>query len=501
MAVAVRISFCEYNENTTVYEIRKDFSILETAEKIVKNYRPTSNDGRIAKFDAIIALALGGTNNEKISNIITAGQSTWRQNLKSAFGIKRQGTHKTPDEIKESITKEIDALIDDINNNVDTYTLKDIYNKIKMLENKKDSMGKESLFDKDSLDEFLEFFATGTKEGGTQMSSKNENCDIDINDIISNAFSTNKQVIFTGAPGTGKTYAVRNYVEQQCKEHGYDESHYKFVQFHPSYDYTDFVEGLRPVQLDENGAPTFVRLDGIFKAFCRQIAERNQKSAKETYYFIIDEINRADLAKVFGELMFGLEEGYRGKKFDTQYQNLPTYQVDPDTKQVTQLKAENDVFKDGFYIPENLYIIGTMNDIDRSVDSIDFALRRRFAWVEIKANDIMETSLKSMLKNKLDEENIKHLAKRIIAMNEVISGEEGEIGKRFYLTEAYHIGPAYFKNVVNAEKLKGIFDGNITSILKEYTRGRDAESVEEFIKACRNELLRETGESDDAGEQ
>ena len=197
------------------------------------------------------------------------------------------------------------------------------------------------------------------------MSSKSGNCNID--NLIRTALCTNKQVIFTGAPGTGKTYAVRNYVKKQCKEHGYDESHYKFVQFHPSYDYTDFVEGLRPVQLNENGAPTFVRLDGIFKAFCRQIAERNQKSDKnaavETYYFIIDEINRADLAKVFGELMFGLKEGYRGKKFDTQYQNLPTYQVDPDTKQVTQLKAENDVFKDGFYIPENLYIIGTMNEI------------------------------------------------------------------------------------------------------------------------------------------
>ena len=492
--MAVQISFCGYNENTTVHKIREDFSILETAEKIVKKYRPTSSnggparDGRTSKFDAIMALILNGDgtvpkvpkketepktddeyeyykknyldvvypkkdNNEKDDNDDDkkrAPQNTWARNLCNAFGIKQ--TTPTP-EIKE--------LINLIGAHANTYTLDDVYCGIEKLPLSNGIIKKK----KDSVLEFLSPSSTSTS-GGTQMSNKNKNCNID--NLIRTALRTNKQVIFTGAPGTGKTYAVRNYVEKQCKEHGYDESHYKFVQFHPSYDYTDFVEGLRPVQLDENGAPTFVRLDGIFKAFCRQIVERNQKSdknaAEETYYFIIDEINRADLAKVFGELMFGLEEGYRGEKFDTQYQNLPTYQVDPDTKQVTQLKSENDVFKDGFYIPENLYIIGTMNDIDRSVDSIDFALRRRFAWVEIKANDIMETSLKSMLKNKLDEENvedlekrfkamenIKDLAERINAMNEVISGKKGEIGKRFYLTEAYHIGPAYFKNVVNAE--------------------------------------------------
>jgi hypothetical protein len=97
------------------------------------------------------------------------------------------------------------------------------------------------------------------------------------------------------------------------------------------------------------------------------------------YIFIIDEINRGELSKIFGELFFSIDPGYRGKKemrVQTQYQNLITDDTDP--------------FKDGFYVPQNVYIIGTMNDIDRSIESMDFAIRRRFAWVEVKANDNTE---------------------------------------------------------------------------------------------------------------
>ena len=135
----------------------------------------------------------------------------------------------------------------------------------------------------------------------------------------------NKQIIFTGAPGTGKTYSVRKVVEEETDG---DKTAYKFVQFHPSYDYSDFVEGLRPVVLLGQTEPTFVRMDGTFKAFCRHVVEENKANdgEDEKYYFIVDEINRGDLSKIFGELMFGLEESYRGEEnaFDTQYKNLKT---------------------------------------------------------------------------------------------------------------------------------------------------------------------------------
>lgn len=339
-----------------------------------------------------------------------------------------------------------------------------------------------------------------------------------ITEFIGSVIEKNKQVIFTGAPGTGKTYSVREYVKQKCAildEAGNeqfdkddelitDEKQYKFVQFHPSYDYSDFVEGLRPAVLKGNTGTTFVRMDGVFKAFCRHIVEENKKENKKNYYFIVDEINRADLAKVFGELMFGLEESYRGEryKFDTQYKNLITYRIihkndSADTNKNDIGKAipiEDDVFKDGFYIPENLYFIGTMNDIDRSVDSMDFALRRRFQWIDIKANEIMKSSLHSILdKDNTDEnsENYKKidaLAGRIIAMNKIISENN-----KFGLSEAYHIGPAYFKNldINNDNSLRDIFDTNIVSILREYTRGRKSEEVNNWIRVCREALVGE----------
>lgn len=323
-------------------------------------------------------------------------------------------------------------------------------------------------------------------------------------DIIKENIQRYKQVIFTGAPGTGKTHGVRTVVEELC---GGDKKRMKFVQFHPSYDYTDFVEGLRPVKLGEDKEPTFVRLDGTFKKFCREAVKHKDKN----YYFIADEINRADLSKVFGELMFGLEESKRGKKFDTQYMNLPTYEVkdeDKDGENGNENNAVNgnennavtgkknnevkkkviteiaeDVFKDGFYIPENLYFIGTMNDIDRSVESFDFALRRRFRWVEIEANAIMESSLESMLKDKATPEDITTLTENVKKLNSVIENSG------FGLTKAYHIGPAYLEEFdgTNAED---IFKYRIEPLLREYTRGRDSNKVNDFIVGCREAFLK-----------
>lgn len=351
-----------------------------------------------------------------------------------------------------------------------------------------------------------------------KVNKNNQNMSEKIEEIIDENILKNKQVIFTGAPGTGKTWAVKSFVEEKQKG---ETDTYKFVQFHSSYDYTDFVEGLRPAPA-KDGGNMFVRMDGIFKSFCRKIVEANLKKINEkentsmnineyfeymkkdknrcnveeilkddSYYFIIDEINRADLSRVFGELMYGLEESYREvhNRFDTQYKNLPTYEMKGDEA----VSIDDDCFKDGFFVPYNLHIIGTMNDIDRSVESFDFALRRRFVWIDIKANDIMCESLKSMRDKKEDEnlsdDKIKEISDKICQMNKIIT----EFG--YGLSEAYHIGPAYFKDFVNASdgnaeaELKNIFKNRIEPILREYMRGRESGVQDKLIKSCRDKLL------------
>lgn len=371
---------------------------------------------------------------------------------------------------------------------------------------------------------------------------KIDNIKVALEQYIDNDY---KQIILTGAPGTGKTFSVKDYTGMG--------PNVKFVQFHPSYDYSDFVEGLRPVILSKGGAPTFVRIDGTFKKFCRQIVEENYckeyganaiqeiindttKTEKEKYdffkdnygkleekavqnecktsyneesekkeesktedvksegktleldryFFIIDEINRADLSKVFGELMYCLENSYRGLKdksghfntIETQYNNLTTHVVNNGI--ASELKF--DCFYEGFFIPKNLYIIGTMNDIDRSVEAFDFALRRRFEWLEIKANDVFYNGARGMLPTTVTDDQVKELADKVSKMNDVISRD----GNPFMLTEAYHIGHAYFKKYDGKDdSLKQIFETNIISILKEYTRGRRAKEIEEkLIDPC-----------------
>ena len=148
-----------------------------------------------------------------------------------------------------------------------------------------------------------------------------------------------KQIICHGAPGTGKTYTVEEKLGKEYGKLADEKERINFVQFHPSYDYTDFVEGLRPVVVEIEGKVEthFVRMDGIFKHFCRKVVEENAKEENKSknYIFIIDEINRADLAKVFGELMYLLEEGKRGEehKIQTQYSNLPTYEVNKENEE------------------------------------------------------------------------------------------------------------------------------------------------------------------------
>ena len=178
------------------------------------------------------------------------------------------------------------------------------------------------------------------------------------------------------------------------------------------------------------------------------------------YVFIIDEINRGELSKIFGELFYAIDPGYRGKKgkVKTQYQNL----ID-----------KKDEFADGFYVPENVYILATMNDIDRSVESMDFSMRRRFVWKEIKPEDRLD-----MLSEKLSP-NICGKAIRVMtALNKAITNTRG-------LGKAYQIGPAYFLKLSEDNyngDFSALWDLHIEVLLYDYLRGysnADAK-VEEF---------------------
>ena len=171
-------------------------------------------------------------------------------------------------------------------------------------------------------------------------------------ETIDTLLDEKKQVIFQGPPGTGKTY-----VAQALAEHlAGSRERVTLVQFHPSYSYEDFVQGYRPT-LNENGQPAFVLRDGpLLRA-----ADRARNDPTNRHYLIIDEINRGNIANVFGELYFLLE--YRDKEINLQYDDEP------------------------FSLPDNLFVIGTMNTADRSIALVDLALRRRFYFVEFHPDD------------------------------------------------------------------------------------------------------------------
>ncbi|MBR5529063.1 MAG: AAA family ATPase [Oscillospiraceae bacterium] len=276
-----------------------------------------------------------------------------------------------------------------------------------------------------------------------------------------------KNTIFRGAPGTGKSYlakAIAADIVSDGKKTKYDELSQEekqqtaFVQFHPSYDYSDFVEGLRPV-VAADGSMGFKLRPGVFKAF----VEKARKEEKKNYVFIIDEINRGEISKILGELFFSIEPGYRGKKGEvkTQYHNM------------------HDEDEGDFYIPENVYIIGTMNDIDRSVDTFDFAMRRRFRFIEIDAN--AHVDMLEQLGSKKDE-----AVRRMKALNKVIEKK---------LNKNYQIGAAYFLKL----KLKGmdfaqLWTDHLEPLLQEYVNGAfdETDQMESFRKAY--QLENETGE-------
>ena len=238
---------------------------------------------------------------------------------------------------------------------------------------------------------------------------------------------------------------------------------YAFIQFHPSYDYTDFVEGLRPVKKDGKELG-FELKNGIFKAFCKKALAAykedidNRKEEKRKFVFIIDEINRAEISKVFGELFFSIDPGYRGKEgsVNTQYANI----------QEGDTIFDEDLEDGEFYVPENVYIIGTMNDIDRSIESFDFAMRRRFAWIEVTAEE-----RKEMWDGQIDDKLKQEAGEKMTAINQELDRIEG-------LGSSFHIGPAYFLKLKNYDgDFSQLWKNHIEVLLKEYMRGMpDAET-------------------------
>lgn len=205
------------------------------------------------------------------------------------------------------------------------------------------------------------------------------------------------------------------------------------------------------------------------------------------FVFIIDEINRGEISKIFGELFFSVDHGYRGEKgrVQTQYQNIV---------------EDGDIFKKSFFVPENVYIIGTMNDIDRSVESMDFAFRRRFAFKEIKAKDTqtMFDDEKAWGKDSTGNyslrpasEIIKDIKKRMNSLNNTIWDDENKTGLEG-LSSAYHIGASYFLKLANYRNESGeyvdksftdLWDNHLEGLLREYMRGmQDVETKIDKLK-------------------
>jgi len=281
-------------------------------------------------------------------------------------------------------------------------------------------------------------------------------------------------VILYGPPGTGKTYAVKNSLDFICQG---DRSRYEFVQFHPSFTYEDFIEGIKPKGVTKEGAIKFELVDGVFKRFCKRAKDN---PAKE-YYFVVDEINRANLSAVFGEALLCLEKEYRHDVnnqtglIKTQYSVLIEEMIkeDPENESLAYHYQDGNAY---FGVPSNLFFIGMMNDVDKSIDAFDLALRRRFKWIRKDCDyDVIEQNTK--YRNGEEFTNIENYVKACYKLNNYISNELG-------LGKSYEFGHSFFMKIsaissrkdITSKNVENLFNLHLRPTLKEYLRAMFAES-------------------------
>lgn len=234
-----------------------------------------------------------------------------------------------------------------------------------------------------------------------------------------------KNIVLQGAPGVGKTFAARRLAWSMMGEQ--DDSRIEFVQFHQNYSYEDFMMGYKPV---EDG---FELKYGIFYRFCQKAANQPDKE----FFFIIDEINRGNMSKIFGELLMLIEKDYRGTKATLAYNGL------------------------SFSVPKNLYIIGMMNTADRSLAMIDYALRRRFSFFEVEPGFDSEGFIH--YQNGLNNETLNELISKVKDLNHKIALDKS-LGKGFCIGHSYFCG----RDICTDEWMHSIVDYDILPMLSEY---------------------------------
>ncbi len=342
--------------------------------------------------------------------------------------------------------------------------------------------------DTDDLDEKLK--EIGDKLKDALKNEKNLNENIFYDDRVKNIWSggidfESKNIILYGAPGTGKTYQTKQTIEaRKLIEKNHE---YKIVQFHPSYSYEDFMDGVKPTGI-ENGAMKFELKNGVFKQMCIDAFKNLQdsKDGKEKlkkYYFVADEINRAELSRVFGELLLCLEDDKRlsfDKKGNLQGMLVKTANSSlwDNEKHAVYVDEAGEGY---FGVPENLYFIGTMNDIDKSIDSFDMALRRRFVWKKYSCNYDVIVDRYS------DEDNVETYIKLCKDINDNITNDEG-LG----LDDSYELGHSYFlkpKKLTKSE-INKLWNEHISPLLKEYLRTQyNGKEIQAHIEKIKKDLI------------